>query len=353
MELIIKHQENLYNLNLEQNIILFGENNSFKNSFINNIVDCSKGKNKGFLIDGNKPNLEDYILHFIDEENDFEDEFKFTKKNTFKQLIYEEVMAKIDGEKIIKYTNEIFDVIDNKVNKLIDKKINKKSDTNLSFQIEIPDINAIIDKFTNIYLNDILLNSNHVSKAMKRKLLYNLSFLGIKEDTPKIHIFIINNFDVYLNNNEIIEILKQMNKLSNQQCHFILTSSSNIFEYISLEKFNVYKSNNKIISLSSLNEAIKRYLLKREYKEIKEITFEEYSIQNENLILTEEIEKIKNMILNEYPHLMSKILNTNHINVFLSKPKIVSEDYIVCKEKENKLLFEEICNTFIDEEEQV
>jgi len=50
--------------------------------------------------------LEDYILHFIDEENDFEDEFKFTKNNTFKQLIYEEVMAKIDGEKIIKYTNE-------------------------------------------------------------------------------------------------------------------------------------------------------------------------------------------------------------------------------------------------------
>ena len=103
---------------------IYYQNNSFKNSFINNIVDCFKGKNKGFLIDGNKPNLEDYILHFIDEENDFEDEFKFTKNNTFKQLIYEEVMAKIDGEKIIKYTNEIFDVIDNKVNKLIDKKIN-------------------------------------------------------------------------------------------------------------------------------------------------------------------------------------------------------------------------------------
>lgn len=351
MELIIKYYQNLYNLNLEQNIILFGENNSFKNSFINNIVDCFKGKNKGFLINGNKPDLENYEIHFIDEENDFEDEFKFTKNNTLKQLIYEEVMEKVNGEKIIKYTNEIFDVIDNKVNKLLDKKINKKSDTNLSFQIEIPDINAIIDKFTNIYLNDILLNSNNISKAMKRKLLYHLYFLGIKENTEKIHIFIINNFDVYLNTNEIIEILKKINKLSNQQCFFILTSSSNIFEYISLEKFNVYKITNKLISFNNLDDAIRKYLLKREYIETEEKSFEQYYLENEKLILSEEIENIKNKVLNEYPHLMSKILNTNHINIFLSKPKIINEDYIVCKEKENKLLFEEICKCFIDEEE--
>lgn len=122
MELIIKHQEKLYNLNLEQNIIIFGENNSFKNSFINNIVGCFKGKNKSFLINGSKANFEEYDIHFIDEENDFEDEFKFTKNNTLKQLIYEEIMEKINGDKIIQYTNELFDVIDNKVNKLIDKK---------------------------------------------------------------------------------------------------------------------------------------------------------------------------------------------------------------------------------------
>ena len=56
----------------------------------------------------------------------FTNEFKFTKSNTLKQLIYNDVINKINEDKIIKYTNEIFDIIDEKVNNLLDRKINKK-----------------------------------------------------------------------------------------------------------------------------------------------------------------------------------------------------------------------------------
>ena len=170
MEIVIDI-DNIPNiLNLDKNIIFFGKNSNYKNKVINNIDDCLLGKSKNILINGNTYNSKDFNIISINEENDFTNEFKFTKSNTLKQLIYNEVINKINEDKIIKYTNEIFDVIDEKVNNLLDRKINKKSDNNISFQIEIPDVNSIIDKFTNIYIDDVLLNDSSISKSMKRKL---------------------------------------------------------------------------------------------------------------------------------------------------------------------------------------
>ena len=155
-------------------------------------------------------NYKDYNIITINEDNDFANEFKFTKSNALKQIIYNDVINKINEEKLINYTNEIFDTIDEKVNSLLDRKINKKSDNNISFQIEIPDINSIIDRFTNIYIDNILLNDSEISKSMKRKLLYQLYFLDIK-NTEKNTIVIINNFDVYLKEIIIFHIKYTLN----------------------------------------------------------------------------------------------------------------------------------------------
>lgn len=229
MEIVIDI-DNIPNiLNLDKNIIFFGKNSNYKNKVINNIDDCLLGKSKNILINGNTYNSKDFNIISINEENDFTNEFKFTKSNTLKQLIYNDVINKINEDKIIKYTNEIFDIIDEKVNNLLDRKINKKSDNNISFQIEIPDVNSIIDKFTNIYIDDVLLNDSSISKSMKRKLLYQLYFLDIKKLDDKPTIVIINNFDVYLNTNEIINLLNTIDNLSNDNCHFILSSCNNIF----------------------------------------------------------------------------------------------------------------------------
>lgn len=346
MEITLNSNNNNYLINLENNTILFGQNSIFKTNFTNDLIDGLNNKKKNILINGNKFESKDYNIICIDEENDFTNEFKFTKTNTLKQLIYKDIINKINSDKLISYTNEIFDVIDEKVNNLLDRKINKNNDNIISFEIEIPDINSIIDKFTNIYIDNILINSNEITKSTKRKLLYQLYFLDIKNNTDKTNIVIINNFDAYLNSNEIISLLNTINKLSNDNCHFILTSSSNIFEYISLDKFSVYKITDKLLSLNKINEAIKIYLLKKEYND--NINFNKYYIENEKLLLEEDINKIKDSILNNYPHLLSKILNSTSIKVVLIKPKNITSEYIICENKDMQLLFSEICNQFID-----
>mgnify|MGYP001624133424 CR=1 FL=1 len=341
MEITLKNNNNDYLITLERNTILFGQNSAFKTNFINNLLDGFNNKKKNILINGNKFEPKDYNVICIDEEKDFTNEFKFTKTNTLKQLIYKDIINKINGDKLISYTNEIFDVIDEKVNHLLDRKINKNNDNNISFEIEIPDINSIIDKFTNIYIDNILINSSEITKSTKRKLLYQLYFLDIKNNSDKTNIIIINNFDVYLNSNEVISLLNTINKLSNDNCHFILTSSTNIFEYISLDKFSVYKVTNKLLSLNKINEAIKIYLLKKEYMD--SIDFDKYYLENEKLILEEDINRIKFKILNNYPHLISKILNSTNIKITLIKPKNITCEYIICENKNIQKLFWEIC----------
>ncbi len=346
MKITFKDNSNEYYINLDKNIIFFGNNSTFKNNFINNLVDSLNNKKPNILINGNKINKEDYNIIYINEDNDFTNEFKFTKTNTLKQLIYNDIIKKINEDKLINYANEIFDIIDNKVNNLLNKKINKNIDNNISFEIEIPNLNEIIDKFTNIYIDNVLISNNSITKSMKRRLLYQLYFLDIENNNDKINIIIIDNFDVYLNANEIISLLNTINKISNNNCHFILTSNRNILEYITLDNFSIYILKNKLISLDIINEAIKIYLLKKEYKE--EQTFNEFYLENESLITEEEINKIKNIIFNKYPHLLSKILNSNSIKVCLSKPQNITSEYIICENEEIKKLFLEICNKLID-----
>ena len=349
MEIVISIDNQPNIIKLDKNLIFFGKNSNYKNKVINTLNNCLLGKNKNILINGNTYNSKNFNIISINEENDFTNEFKFTKNNTLKQIIYNDAINKINEEKIVKYTNEIFDVIDEKVNNLLDRKINKKSDSNISFQIEIPDINSIIDKFTNIYIDDVLLNDSIISKSMKRKLLYQLYFLDIKKIDNQPTIVIINNFDVYLNTNEIINLLNTIDNLSNENCHFILSSCNNIFEYININNYNIYKITDKIINFNIIDEAIKNYILKTEYnKSTSTILFDDFYINNESLITTEEIIKIKENIINKYSNQISKILNSDSIKIVLHKPKNITCEYIICDNKETQNLFLEILNKFID-----
>lgn len=354
MELIIKLDDKNCNLNFDKNIILFGKNNSYKNKFINELTNSLTKNKNNILINGKVFNTNDFNIININEETDFSNEFKFTKNNTLRQLIYNDISKKINENKIIEYTNEIFDIIDEKINNLLDKKINKKSDNNIYFEIEIPNINSIIDKFTNIYIDDMLLTDNKISKSMKRKLLYQLYFLDIKKLSNKPTIVIINNFDVYLNSEEIIKLLNDINSLTNDNCHFILSSCNNIFEYINLKYYNIYKITNKVISINEINNVIKTFLIKNEYKSNNtDIEFNEFYNNNEYLISEEEISNIRNLLFNIKPYLINKILNSNNIKLVLSKPNNINQDYIICENNKEKELFNEICLLFIDHKENI
>lgn len=348
MELTLNNKKEILTINFEQNVIFFGQNNIYKNNFISNLTNLFNGKNKNCLIDGNIINLKDYNVISINEESDFAKEFKFTKNNILKQLIYNDVVSKVNEDKLIEYTNEIFDVIDNKVNKMLDRNINKGNANNLSFQIEIPDLNAIIDKFTNIYIDNILMNDIEITKSMKRKLLYQMYFFNLKNNTDKKNIVIIDNFDAYLNTNEIIDFLNNIKVLSNENCHFILTSCQNIFEYIDLSIFQVYKINNRLINVNVIDEAIKNYLIIKEFKSKQSEDYDKFYCENEKFISYDEIQDIKCKLFEMYNYYIGKILNSNSIKFVSGKPKIINSDYIICKNSELRNLFIEISTKFID-----
>lgn len=349
MEIVTVFDEKEIKINLNNNVIFFGKNTTVKNKFISELIEKLLKNSKELEINGRQFNNSDYNIINIDENTDFSSEFKFTKNNTLKQLIYNDLEKKIDERKIINCTNEIFDVIDDKVNSLLDRKINKKSDNNITFQIEIPNMYSIIDKFTNIYVDDILLSDKEISKSMKRKLLYQLYFLDIKSLVDKPTIVIINNFDVYLNSDEIISVLNSINNLSNDNCHFIISSCNNIFEYLDINNFSIYKISNEVISINRIDKSIKNFLIKEEYNQKnKDISFDEFYNNNECLISNIEVNKIKENVFTRMPSAFGKILNSDNIKIMTSKPKNIVSEYIICANKKDKKLFEEIVQEFID-----
>ncbi len=320
-------------IKLEKNAILFGKNNEIKAKFINDLNNALQGKSNNLIINGRKNAIKDYKIITMGEETDFEKEFKFTKNNILKQLIYNDEISKINEKKLIKYANELFDSIDIKINNLIDRKINKHSNDALRMDIEITNINSIIDKFTNIYIDNKLINDSSVSKAMKRKLLYQLYFLDVKNNPEQNYIILLNNFDAYLSIDETVELLNTIEKLSNINCNFILTTSNDIFEYINHDMFNIYKIGNNIYSLDIIDEGIEDYLREG---------------IGENIPITlQEILDIKNRIFNSYSYVISKILNSNELYFLLNKPKRIKKNYVICN-RDDKQLFEKIYQKFID-----
>lgn len=144
--------------------------------------------------------------------------------------------------------------------------------------------------------------------------------------------------------------MRKINKLTCKNCHFILTTSSNIFEYIDLNIFNVYKLNNSIIPLKNIDYAIKNYIIKQEYDKIrdKSIDYEYFFRNSEKLIQHDEILKIKNRLFNRYPDIIGKILNSSSIKFVSSKPQNITSEYIICQDKDMQNLFSEIALKFID-----
>ena len=57
---------------------------------------------------------------------------------------------------------------------------------------------------------------------------------------------------------------------------------------------------------------------------------------------------IKDNIINKYPTLISKILNSDSNKVVLNKPKNITCEYIICDNKELQNLFLEISDKLID-----
>lgn len=292
MEIIFSDKENKFNLDFKKNIILFGSNNSCKTKILKLLADSIK--NGTAIINSLNIKKGDYDVLFFSEESDFNGEFSFTKSNVFRSTIYDSIMNSIDKNRLLEEINLTFDKLDKKVNNYLDKNLNLFFNNNIKFDINIDDLDNIINKFTSIYIND-LNESKKIPKSFKRMLIYQLSLLN---SSDKEKIIIIDDFDLYMDSYNIIQILDFISKFSSEQCHFILsTSNPLVYNYVN-NNFDIYKiTNQKLVRFSNISDLIKKGILMYEFEKSKDsINFNDFYNNNISLITDEDI----NLFYKEY-----------------------------------------------------
>lgn len=261
MEILYSIDGQESNLIFNKICLLMGQNASGKTKIISTIRDYINNCSKSIRINGNIVNKDDYNVLYFDEETDFSKEFKFTKSNIFRTIIYDDITNKINQDKILKEVNQRFNEIDNKINNFVEKEIKE----DLRFDINIPDINKIIEKFTDIYFDEYLLSDDNISKSVKRKLIYQLLLFYIKANTDKDTFIIIDNFDIYLDSQNTINIINLINKYTEKynNVYFIITTNKNVYKYIN-NNISIYKvKNNKLIDFNdfTIKEIIKNFII--------------------------------------------------------------------------------------------
>lgn len=324
MEIIFSDKENEYSISFENNVIIFGANNSGKTKILKSLNDAIK--NGTAIVNSLKITKGDIDVCFFSEETDFNDEFSFTKSNIFRATIYNSIMNNINKEQLLKEVNLTFDKIDEKVNDYLEHKVSFFSDSNIKFDINIDDLDDIINKFTSVYIND-LNESKKIPKSFKRKLIYQLALL---DNNDKERIIIIDNFDLYLDTSNIIQVLNFISNYSSEHCHFILSSSNPlIYNYIN-KYFDIYKvTNNKLCKFPIVDDLIKKGILMAEFENSKElIPFEEFYSQNIHLINENDVNLFKKNYLAYQSTNIGIILTSNFVtfnDVKISVPFIFTK----------------------------
>lgn len=257
-------------------IYILGPNQCGKTHILNLIKDGFLGKNKDILVNNMNINKSDYNVIYYDDTTDFSNEFKFNKTNIFRDLIYSKVLDNISETKLLKEVNNLFDRIDAKVNQFLDINVNKKQEEKINFDIEIDDINEIIDKFTNIYIDNYLIKDSNISRSKRRKLIYNLLLFELKKSNTNYNVVFIDNFDLYLdleNTKKVINMLTEYHN-KNNNTYFFLTSSNNIFEFIEY-KMSIYHIHNyHLTHIDNMEDIVTNCFIKVSY--LKQKSNEEY-----------------------------------------------------------------------------
>ncbi len=302
------------NLNDEINLI-FSSSNTNKKELFNSLSDCFNGKNKNFIVNGKHIEKNEYNVIYYNEETDFVNEFSFTKSNVLHSLIYDSIIKSINTDRILEDVNNIFNKIDIKINSLIDKKINKNYDDKLKMDINITSVESIINKYTDIYINDYLISNNNLSKVQKRMLIYQTLIYRLNSSS-KNNIVIIDDFDVYLDASDAIKILNKFKKIKNTI--FILSSINNIYEYID-EEISVFKyAYDNFIEFNNINNIIKEY----------------FDLNNYNLMNDDDINRFYNDFYISSKNKIGNLLTSDEIYILKKYPKNINKRCIIYGNKE-------------------
>ena len=349
MDIVYKVDGNNQFIKNDGIVYFFGSNQSGKSYLLSLLREGFKGKNKDFTVNNLLIEKNNYNVIYLDDITDFNEEFKFTKNNIFRELIYNSVLNNVNEKKLLKDVNELFDKIDTKVNQFLDININKKQEEKVYFDIEITDVNDIIDKFTNIYIDNYLLKESNIPRSTKRKLIYNLLLFELNKAKSVENIVIIDNFDLYLDFENTKKIINKLNeyRIKNPNTYFFLSSSNNLYELIN-NKSSIYHINNKhVFHIDKIEKVVEHAILKKSYYEYCElgntITFEEYEFNNAQLLKNDVDKKIKE-IFNICQNEIGKIYISNTIKLISNLNKKYNDVVIYCKDRFYQYFYEEIYN---------
>lgn len=275
-----------------------GPNKSGKTHVLDLLYDGFKNAPKNFMVNGRQIKKGEYQIIYLDDVTDFLEEFKLSKNNVFRNLIYEYVKKELESPKTLKDINEIFDRIDYKVGKILDNKVNKNQDEKIKLDIDVTDINFIIEKFTNIYIDDYLLKKDNIPKSLRRKLIYNLLFFRLSEQSDEDIIVLIDDFNIYLDGKNTIDVIDRLNNYhnKNKNVHFFLATSDNIYKDIVDDADIYYLCNDNILRMPTLDSLLEKAILLDKCDELED--FDNFFENTRKYLLPEDIEKEKRKLSN-------------------------------------------------------
>lgn len=319
--------KDMYSFEFDNVLFINGSNKSGKTKLLKLLEKGAIGELENFYINNNKVYKNDYQVLFIGDYNNFATDFKLTKANTFKKLIYDDIIEKMNIENILNKTNEIFNIIDDKINETISKN---ELTNNLKFNINIDSVDKIIEKFTNIYIDDYLLDDKITPRSSLRKLLINLTLYQIEKlDRDNIIVF-IDDIDNSFDELELFNLIKTLE--TNNKAKFIVSSSRNIYPYIKNKK-DIYKIyNQKTKNIVNIESCIKHSIITNEYKEqnVKD-DFNTFFEENEYLINDEDINYFNKKILPSLNYQIGLIYCNDELEIKL----IDDEENNIIKVKNN------------------
>lgn len=334
--------KDMYSFEFDNVLFINGSNKSGKTKLLKLLEKGTIGELDNFYINNNKVYKNDYQVLFIGDYNNFATDFKLTKANTFKKLIYDDIIEKINTENILNKTNEIFNIIDDKINETISKNELTK---NLKFNINIDSVDKIIEKFTNIYIDDYLLDDKITPRSSLRKLLINLTLYQIEKSERDNIIVFIDDLDNSFDELELFNLIKTLE--NNNKAKFVVSSSRNIYSYVKNKK-DIYKIyNQKTKNIVNIESCIKQSIITNEYKaqNIKD-DFNTFFEENEYLINDEDINYFNKMILPSLNYQIGLIYCNDELKI-----KLIDEEennIIKVKNSLEKIFLEIIYNYLIN-----
>lgn len=312
-----------FSINLKKINIVFGESCYEKNLFFNRIKSGFCGECNPFIINNIKTSKGVFDVFEFNEEDDFLNQFKFTKSNYFKNSFFSHLSNDFK-DNIVKNINEELIKVNTSLNSCTS---NYFCDHSVSLQVKINEFDDIVNKYTDIFIDDYSSVDPFINKGRKKVIMFKL-LLSRLCDASTSTIIMFNSFDAYLNVCEIIDLLNYINDIKNKNLTFILFTNNPVIYKYTRNDYGIFKFvNDSLISFNFLSNIIFNYCTN---------FYNDFNISDDDIV------SFHSSYLNNIDDKIGLLLNTNSISFIDNKYCYLSfsnsHEKIILREIASKLL---------------